>query len=870
MRLAIQRRLTTPQAGTWLTQVVPPRTNQATLASAENMLAALVSGEPFGLEIASDAHQRRFLVRAGSPNAHQQLCSQLSAAYPQSELRVVESSADPAVTRDGEGSLTSVLRLRAPSYLPIRTFTDLDLDGERAAQADPVLGILTALGNVPTDWRGLVQFVLSPAPENWSRSDARRAVQHPLESERITARSDNGAAGPLAFFAVVLALIAFGFQLRAWWHDGAWLMAATAALGGLAVVGTTVAVIRRFARPSVYDMDLVREKVSRVAFRVCVRVTVFAPQHVQACDIAAELHKISSAFRRYNLATANGFVSRTPLRVRDEQRTGCSVHTHGAGKTLLTVRELAGMWHMPHAAADVVLLERTTARQWLPLPARVADGCRIGESTHQGQSVPVALPPDVLQRHALLVAKTRRGKSTLMLRLIAHAARSQNAVLLIDPHVDLARDAVGVMLEARADNVIYLDLANAERPFGLNPLDTGLGWSRDAAVAHTLVVFQREWGDRYWGPRMEDAFRFALITLFDANVTICASDPIGGRARQYTLLDIPPLLTDFAFRRNVLSAITDHSVRAWWAEYYDGLDKRLQQEVANPILSKIHRFDGSVAARQIIGQAASTIDPAGWVRDRKIVLVSTARGTIGENAAALIGSTLLNLTALAVAAQADLAPAARARVSFFVDEFHTIPGADYETMLSELGKYGANVVLATQSLARLRTFGRDEDGQGLRATVFANLDALFAFNCSAEDAEYLVPELGGHIDVQDLIEMADHQCYVRLSSGHRRLPVFSVQLDPPLATDTACANALMRQSEARYGRPAADVQAERQSAAARIALAHLPSMVQQHQTHTDQAQPRRRNQNRPRKRRPSSVSVDSLQTPVEGEVQAYA
>src|SRR5438128_9206632 len=74
-----------------------------------------------------------------------------------------------------------------------------------------------------------------------------------------------------------------------------------------------------------------------------------------------------------------------------------------------------------------------------------------------------------------------------------------------------------------------------------------------------------------------------------------------------------------------------------------------------------------------------------------------------------------------------------------------MPGADYEAILSELAKYGANLILATQSLTRLETLDRDQ-GRSLRATVFANLDGLFAFHTSAEDARYLVRELGGEVD----------------------------------------------------------------------------------------------------------------------------
>src|SRR5262249_27326436 len=147
---------------------------------------------------------------------------------------------------------------------------------------------------------------------------------------------------------------------------------------------------------------------------------------------AAQLDRVAAAYRRYNLAAANGFVARPSSNRQPDLAVPRPPRPKG---TVLTTLELAGLWHLPHAAADVALLERTTARRWLPLPASVADGCRIGVSVHQGRHVPVALPEDLLRRHLLLVAKTRRGKSTLMLRLAHHVmlAEPRRAVLLVDP-----------------------------------------------------------------------------------------------------------------------------------------------------------------------------------------------------------------------------------------------------------------------------------------------------------------------------------------------------------------------------------------------------------------------------------------------------
>jgi len=178
----------------------------------------------------------------------------------------------------------------------------------------------------------------------------------------------------------------------------------------------------------------------------------------------------------------------------------------------------------------------------------------------------------------------------------------------------------------------------------------------------------------------------------------------------------------------------------------------------------------------------------------------------------------LNLAARAVSAQSLLPPDERKPVTLIVDEFHTIPGADYEQICGELAKYGANLVLATQTLSRLDTLTTAQQVRDLRAAVFSNLDGLFAFHTSAEDARYLAPELGGGLDEQDLLELGHYQCYARVSDMRtgERLPAFTVQLDPPPTPDNALAAELARISAERYGRDALEVELDRQAALARI------------------------------------------------------
>ena len=235
------------------------------------------------------------------------------------------------------------------------------------------------------------------------------------------------------------------------------------------------------------------------------------------------------------------------------------------------------------------------------------------------------------------------------------------------------------------------------------------------------------------------------------------------------------MLEDDVFRGQLLLNLLDPQMQALWRTFFKPLDHRFKLEVINPVQTKVYKFAANQAARAIVGQSRSTIDPLAWVRDGAVVVVDGAKERVGADIAALIGGTLLNQVALAVGQQAVLPPARRRHVAVLVDEFHALPAADYEAFLAELGKYGASLVLATQSLGMLDAIDAD---RGLKHTVFANVDHLYAFNCSAEDARALAPELGGRMELADLVELGDHQCYARLSHQRRTATCVSLAFGP--------------------------------------------------------------------------------------------
>ena len=105
----------------------------------------------------------------------------------------------------------------------------------------------------------------------------------------------------------------------------------------------------------------------------------------------------------------------------------------------------------------------------------------------------------------------------------------------------------------------------------------------------------------------------------------------------------------------------------------------------------------------------------------------------------------------------------------------SMPGVDYESMLSELGKFGASFILATQSLARLADLSPT-----MQDTLLANVGCLAVFQVAASDARKLIGELDRErLDEEDLVSLPAHHCYVRATVDGLRQPTYSLGVREP-------------------------------------------------------------------------------------------
>jgi hypothetical protein len=610
----------------------------------------------------------------------------------------------------------------------------------------------------------------------------------------------------------------------------------------------------RLGGTSIYDRRLVEEKTARPAYRVRLRLFVYttSPDRMAPVkwlswwtllkrlfqwplDTASWLHtyqswravsqqrtqeravrgevldQLAAAYRQYHTASGGYFVprrlsQRKSKRILDTRRTllpGWAADLSRSSHRL-SVADLAALWHLPqaHDLADLPYVERARARTALaPFVLSQGQGWRVGTSSHAGHSVPVFLPPECLRHNLLAVASTGKGKSTLFQHLaqalclarVGMDEARRPGLAFIEPHGDVVRALCGLLPPRERDSVVLVDLADTDYPVGINPLDM-VGRDRDKAVDTLITLSEHLWAASY-GSRTENVLEYALKTLADANEGFIQSDPSQGPDRQYTLLDVVPLLRLPSFRHSVMEQVRDGLLLDWWQHYYEPMDAHQQREITSSVITKLSKFASSRVARRILGQPRSTLDLCEVVRQGKLLLVSTASGVVGADLSELIGIVLLGLFEAALAEQASVPFEQRRRYLVLIDEFQVYRNANYQGMLAELRKYGGSFALATQSLAYLDRLDRT-----LRATVLANIDHLFAFHMSGEDAR-LLHELDS-IGEDDITSLDNFQCYVKLSLGGHRLPVFSLQIDAPPRPDEEGARLVRLLNRQRNARPA--------------------------------------------------------------------
>jgi hypothetical protein len=337
--------------------------------------------------------------------------------------------------------------------------------------------------------------------------------------------------------------------------------------------------------------------------------------------------------------------------------------------------------------------------------------------------------------------------------------------------------------DSRRDDIVVLDPADESRPVGLNVL---VGGDRPAELIadQVLAVFHDLYREN-WGPRTQDILHAALLTLAGkSDMTLCA---------------LPVLLSNRTFRRKAVAGLTDEvALKPFWS-WFDALSEGERQQAVAPVMNKLRAFLLRPRMRAVIGQAEPAFDIHSVFAERKVLLVSLAKGLIGPEASALLGSLVVSQLWQAALGRVRVPVGQRSPVMVYIDEFQDylhLP-TDVADVLAQARGLGVGLTLAHQHLAQLPT--------ALRSAVLANARSRACFQLGSEDAR-LIAATTPELDAVDLQNLGRYQIYVSLVAQGSVTPYASGQTLEPVAA-TSSAKELRSQSRGRYGRDLSEVEA---------------------------------------------------------------
>lgn len=449
--------------------------------------------------------------------------------------------------------------------------------------------------------------------------------------------------------------------------------------------------------------------------------------------------------------------------------------------SLVNASELACLLALPIDGVKIPgkLLELALAPKKLLVPAdkpAKADGDRlIGTSLHpRDKGALVRLPARSTTSHVHLIAPTGSGKSVLLARWCTEDAAAGRSLLVIEPKGDLVTDILAQLPASRHNDVVIIEPSADARPVvGLNPL-AGPRHDAERRADSMLSLFRAVFGSAI-GPRSSDLLLHALI--------------MASRLDDGSLVDVVPILTNDAYRRRVLTDVSDPLIIEPWAAGFDSLSEQERMRVVSPVLNKLRAFLSRAPIRRLIGQGQPRFSLDELFTGPKIVLVSLNAGLIGMEPARLIGAIVLQQCWEAIQRQASVPAAQRRPVMVTIDELADFVGAlDFAEVLAKARGMNVSFTVAHQHLRQLNP--------NLRAALTANARNRVAWRPARDDAKPLADVFG--ISPDTLLGLPAFHAVAQVLVDHTPSAPFGVKT-LPLPEPTNNPEALRHASAARYG-----------------------------------------------------------------------
>ncbi|OGM12838.1 hypothetical protein A3A76_00780 [Candidatus Woesebacteria bacterium RIFCSPLOWO2_01_FULL_39_23] len=415
-------------------------------------------------------------------------------------------------------------------------------------------------------------------------------------------------------------------------------------------------------------------------------------------------------------------------------------------------------------------------------------------STYRGVRRPVYIREDDRRRHIYIIGKTGTGKTELEKQMIMQDINEGKGLCYMDPHGDAIEDLLKRIPPERAEDVIYFNPADTERPMGLNLLEARTEDQKHFAATAVINMMYKLF-DPYKtgivGPRFEHAVRNAMLTV------MCDEGA--------TFVEVMRALTDARYVQELLPKVTDPIIRRYWTDQIAQTADFHKSEVLDYIVSKFGRFVTNRMIRNIIGQSQSSFSFRDVMDKGKILFINLSKGEIGEENSSFLGLILVPRILMAAMSRADVPEDQRRDFYLYVDEFQNFATPDFAQILSEARKYRLNLTVANQFIGQVE--------EEVKNAVFGNVGTIISFRVGVTDANYLAHEYSPVFGEDDLLNIEKFHAYIKTTVNNEPVPPFSMDVTKDLAKEKKkdnpkIADIIKEMSKLNYGRDLRLVEAE--------------------------------------------------------------
>ncbi len=541
-------------------------------------------------------------------------------------------------------------------------------------------------------------------------------------------------------------------------------------------------------------LEVIDSKTDKPGFETTIRFVVCSDTMAQA---KAHLNNINSAFAQFsspwNRLTSKKIWFKHAFMIDFIYRYQ-PIFWKG-GKTILNSEEISSMFHFPNQTIETPNIDWLKAKPAPPPPNLPQSGLYLGQSYYRGIEKPVYIRKEDRQRHFYIIGKTGVGKTELMKEMMIQDINQGRGVCLIDVH-DLAEQILEYIPPERAEDVIYFNPSNTERPMGLNLLEAKTD-DQKYFVATSVINLMYKLYDPYKtgivGPRFEHAVRNAMLTAMSID--------------DATFMEVVKILQNPGgpYLKKILPKVQDPVVREYWTEQIAHTSDFHKSETLDYIVSKFGRFVTNKMMRNIIGQSKSAFNFRQVMDSGKILIIDLAKGKIGEENASFLGLVLIPRLLMAAMSRQDVPEDQRRDFYLYVDEFQNFATPDFAQILSEARKYHLNLTVANQFIGQME--------EEVKNAIFGNVGTIISFRVGVTDANYLAREFQPVFNEQDLLNVERFHAYVKTMIDNEPVPPFSMDTTKDMDLDKKrrnpeLAQKIKRLSILKYGKPVEEVERE--------------------------------------------------------------